>query len=201
MRALLHWMRFNWLYLGSPPWETGITPPELTAYLSEHAPGCAIDLGCGSGTNLLAMARAGWQVTGVDFAPRAVRLARKKLRQAGLPGEVRLGSVGRLEIVQPPAGLAGYDLVLDIGCYHGLPETARNAYRENLPRILVPGGHYLMYGNWRKEEGAAWGMAEADLNALRERLILENHADSQDRWDRRALWMLFRAPGKQEGGK
>ena len=195
MRVLLHWLRFNWLYLGKPPWETGITPPELFEYLDQHPPGRAIDLGCGTGTNLLAMARAGWQVTGVDFALRAVRIARKKLRAAGLSGEVRQGDVTRLETMQPANGKPGYDLVLDIGCYHGLPEAARATYRDNLTHILAPGGHFLLYANWRKAEGAAWGMTDADQIALQECLILENRADSQDRWERRASWMLFCAPG------
>ncbi len=197
MRAILHWLRFNWLYLGQPPWETGITPPELTAYLSQHPPGRAIDLGCGTGTNLLAMARAGWQVTGVDFVLMAVRQARRKLRNARMQGLVRQGDVTRLEIVRPPDGAPGYNLVLDIGCYHGLPEDARARYRENLSRILAPGGHFLIYGNWRKEEGAAWGLTEADQTGLLERLILENRTDSFDRWDRRASWMLFSAPGPE----
>lgn len=200
MRELLHWLRYNWLYLGKPPWETGITPPELFDYLSQHPPGRAVDLGCGTGTNLLAMARAGWQVTGVDFALRAVQAARKKLREAGLSGEVRQGDVTRLETVQPIAGQPGYDLVLDIGCYHSLPEAGRAAYRENLPRILSSGGHFLMYANWRKAEGDAWGFTDADQIALQERLNLENRADSLDRWERRASWMLFREPGP-EGGK
>lgn len=195
MQALLHWLRYNWLYLGKPPWETGITPPELIEYLGQHPPGKAIDLGCGTGTNLLALARAGWQVTGVDFALHAVRTARKKLREAGLHGEVRQGDVSRLETVQPASGQPGYDLVLDIGCYHGLPEAARAAYRENLPRILAPGGHFLLYANWRKAAGAAWGVTDADQIALQERLLLENRADSQDRWERGASWMRFRAPG------
>ena len=35
-------------------------------------PGRALDLGCGTGGNALALAEAGWDVAGVDIAARAI---------------------------------------------------------------------------------------------------------------------------------
>ena len=76
---------FSLWYFRRPPWDSGITPPELLEYLeSRPAAGRAIDLGCGTGTNVITMARMGWQVTGVDFVPKAIDLAREKARKAGL---------------------------------------------------------------------------------------------------------------------
>src|SRR5690606_35007417 len=115
MRKLSRWLQFNLMYLNSPPWDTGVSPPELLEFIRAHAPGNAIDLGCGTGTNLLTLARAGWTVTGVDYALKAVAAARRRLARAGISGEVRSGDGSRLEVVR-----GSYDLVLDIGCYHGL---------------------------------------------------------------------------------
>ena len=67
----------------TPPWDTGISPPELINYLESHTPGLALDLGCGTGTNVITMAEYGWQVTGVDFVRRAISKARDKAIHAG----------------------------------------------------------------------------------------------------------------------
>lgn len=53
--------------------------------------GSILDLCCGIGGDLVAFARAGLEVTGVDRDPEAVAAARANLAALGLPGEVRLG--------------------------------------------------------------------------------------------------------------
>ena len=74
-------------WLKNPPWDTGVTPPELYAYLESNPPGKALDLGCGTGTNVITMAEYGWDVTGVDYIPRAIRIAERKARRAGAGGK------------------------------------------------------------------------------------------------------------------
>jgi SAM-dependent methyltransferase len=187
MNKLVHWLRFNWLYFGTPPWDTGVSPPELLAFIEQHPPGWAIDLGCGTGTNLLTLAQAGWKVTGVEFVPRAAKTARHKLNQAGVQAEVRTGDVAQREVVQ-----GSYDLVLDIGCYHGLPASSRARYRENVAQILKPAGYFLLYAHWQPaDQQSQLGITHEDFSAFQEKLTLETRTDSQDRWDRRATWMLF----------
>ncbi len=53
LHRLPRWLQFNLRYLGNPPWDTGVSPPELLAIIAEKQPGRALDLGCGTGTNLL----------------------------------------------------------------------------------------------------------------------------------------------------
>lgn len=52
-----------------------------------------VDLGCGIGVDLIAMARAELQVTGVDRDPSRLAMARANLAALGLPGTVRVGDV------------------------------------------------------------------------------------------------------------
>ncbi len=45
-------------------WDTGISPGELANFLDTHPPGRALDLGCGTGTNAIAIANHGWEMVG-----------------------------------------------------------------------------------------------------------------------------------------
>ena len=53
------------MYLTNPPWDTGITPPELVSFIESSPPGKALDPGCGAGTNAIYMAQKGWEASGV----------------------------------------------------------------------------------------------------------------------------------------
>jgi SAM-dependent methyltransferase len=187
IQRIARWLRYNAMYLGKPPWDTGETPPEVNEFIRQHPPGRAIDLGCGTGTNLLTLGQAGWLVTGVDFAIQAVAKARRKLEEAGIPGEVRSGDVSRYETVR-----GAYDLALDIGCYHGLSTSMRGSYRANLCRILKPGGWYLLYAHWKQAgDKGTIGITQSDFEAISKLLTLETREDSLDRRGHSAVWMLF----------
>lgn len=186
MQRLFRWLKFNLMYFRRPPWDTGISPPELLSHLQNHPPGRALDLGCGTGTNMLTLAQAGWQVTGVDFARRAVNQARHRLRAAGYPAHVYLEDVSRLESIVGP-----FNLVLDIGCYHGLPESSRSGYRQNLLRVMAPESRFLLYAHMTENENAAMGLHRRDINAFEARLACLHRQESLDRWGRAAVWMTF----------
>lgn len=178
---------FNFSYLRKPPWDTGISPPELIAYIASHPAGRALDLGCGTGTNVITLAKAGWQVSGVDFVHRAIQVARRKVRQAGVNADLRVGDVTRLGDLSAP-----FDLVLDIGCYHGLSLQGKQAYRDNLQRLLSPMGNYLMYGIFSTEGEGKPRLHEEDVQAFRADFDLLDRQDGLDNRDRRSAWFTFR---------
>ena len=131
-----------WYYL-NPPWDTGITPPEVVEAVEGPQalePGRALDLGCGTGTNSLYLARHGWSVVGVDLAAAAVRRARRKAKQARLPVDFYTADVTRLDFLDPP-----FDLALDIGCFHTLDDQGWIRYRAELCRLLRPGARFMLY--------------------------------------------------------
>src|SRR5512139_2762941 len=88
---------FNLWYFQRPPWDSGISPPELMEFIRSSQPGRALDLGCGTGTNIISLAKNGWQVTGVDFASHAISIARRKAQSEGVTADLRVSDVTSLE--------------------------------------------------------------------------------------------------------
>ena len=183
---MLRRLTFDIWYLFRPPWDRGISPPELFDFVANHPPGRALDLGCGTGTNVITLAQHGWRVTGIDFAPRAIRKAQRKIRQAGVQADVRLGDVTRLEGISGP-----FDLALDMGCFHGLPE--HSAYLAQLKRVLAPGGSWLLYAVLRPHgEPAPMGLLPADLDEIASSgFTLVGRSDGFNRGSRPSAWLLY----------
>jgi SAM-dependent methyltransferase len=178
---------FHYWYYRKPPWDTGISPPELFEFIETHPPGRAIDIGCGTGTNVITLARAGWRVTGVDFAPRAIRLAKQKLRNANIQADLQVRDATKLDGISTP-----FDLALDLGCFHGISKPGRAKYLHQLERILAPGGFWLMYGFLNREaDHASPGLAEEEISRISARLTLVSRRDGFDSRNRNSAWFLF----------
>lgn len=146
-------LRFRLMYRrGFTPWDSGVPPPELIEVIEgtrRLSAGRALDLGCGTGTTTVYMASKGWQATGVDFVPRAIRAARAKASAARLSVAFLVGDVTRLEDL-PIA--PGFDLLFDQGCFHSLPEPAQPAYARGVTRMARSGATYLLYAFGRQPE-------------------------------------------------
>lgn len=179
-------MQFNSRYLGHPPWDSGISPPELKTFMRQTKAGRALDLGCGTGTNLLTLAQAGWQAEGVEYALIAYRKARRRLRPFGNNARVYLGSVVEIDYLSRP-----YDLILDIGCYHSLSAPEKEKYRENVLRLLAPGGSILIYG-FLMTTGSQTGIEEAEIDRFAQELKIVERQDGFDHGRRPSVWMSFR---------
>ncbi len=183
-------------YFRKPPWDTNITPPEVIEFIQSHPAGRALDLGCGTGTNALTLAKAGWQVQGVDFVGKAIRAARKKARRAGVQAGFEMGDVTDLGNVG-----GKFDLILDIGCFHSLSAAGQQRYLANLERLLAPSGIYLLYAFFRGEtEEQGTGTTERELGAIAARLRLISRQDGSERGLRRSAWLEFQnEQGSQPG--
>jgi SAM-dependent methyltransferase len=167
------WMRrlfWNLHYLlGTPPWDTGITPPEVVELVEggEIPPGRALDIGCGTGTNAIYLARHGFEVVGVDVAWLAIRRARRKARRAGVAVTFYTGDILKLGTPDGPPIGGPFDFALDIGCLHSLASSERPTYAAMLHRVLRGGGRYLLYA-WgpRQMGGRPMGLTPEETQAL-----------------------------------
>jgi SAM-dependent methyltransferase len=178
---------FNLWYFRHPPWDSGISPPELMEFIESHPAGCALDLGCGTGTNVVTLAKHGWKVTGVDFAPHAISIARHKINAAQLKAELHVQDVTRLDGITGP-----FDFVLDLGCFHTLPEKGRKLYLEQLNRVSGPGGYWLVYGFLNGSPTMTGpGIASEDIERMLTFFSLVSRKDGVDMRDQPSAYFLF----------
>jgi ubiquinone/menaquinone biosynthesis C-methylase UbiE len=181
-------LEFERLYRGNPPWDTNVSPPELMAHIASHTAGRALDLGCGTGTNAITLAQNGWRVVGVDFATQAVTQARRKSREAGTQIDFRIGSVTNLNFLREPV-----DLILDIGCFHGLEKASREMYIKEVNRLLEEDGTWLLYAHLKSIANDLRGLTEADIASLSSRFRCVKRDDGIDTTrGNRSVWLTLK---------
>jgi ubiquinone/menaquinone biosynthesis C-methylase UbiE len=135
---------FDTIYTGVAPWDIGAAQPALTDLWNEFPPAApALDLGCGTGDHVFALAERGLAVTGIDFVASAIAQANE--RAAALPPEVA-------QIVTFETGDAfhlsqrgeQYRTIVDSGFLHLFEQEPRNDFARELAAALLPGGRYYL---------------------------------------------------------
>ena len=96
-----------------------------------------LEVGFGTGTDLLQFARAGARVTGLDLTPRSIEIARQRFAIYGLQGEFLIGDGEQLSFPDE-----SFDVVYSFGVLHHTPDTA-GAVKE-VHRVLRKGGEAIV---------------------------------------------------------
>ena len=140
---------FEEAYHGTPPWDIGRSQREFVRLEeSGKIAGDVLDVGCGTGENALFLASRGHDVWGVDSAPAAIEIARRKAEERGLAATflvkdtLNLHEIGRT-----------FDTVIDSGLFHTLSDPERPCFVWNLSEVLKPGGTYFMLAFSEHEPG------------------------------------------------
>ena len=170
------------------PWDTGITPPEVIDFLNEKPPGRALDLGCGTGTNVITLAEHGWHAEGIDYVAWAVRAARRKAKKNNLDDKVEF-QVG--DVLSPEFFQGDYDLILDIGCFHNISIDKVDQYLVNVHSHLVVGGSLLIYAHLNEFPESGHGASEASMTKLGEKLQLVKRVDGEES-AKPSAWLEFK---------
>jgi methyl halide transferase len=125
---------------GTPPWEMGVTEPELIRAVEsgEIARGTALEIGCGTGADAVYLARRGFELTAVDISPMAIERARVRAER-----ENALARFVQADIFRFAASAGTFDFVYDRGFYHFARRANLDALLDVLWRVTRPGSYYL----------------------------------------------------------
>jgi SAM-dependent methyltransferase len=122
-------------------WDTPWPAPELAGFVvAEPDRGRALDLGCGTGSDAILLAHAGYEVTGIDLSETAVVIARTRPH----PSLMLSWLVG--DVLDLPIADGTVDLATDRGCFHYLDDVGRTRYADEMARVLRPGGRLFLRG-------------------------------------------------------
>lgn len=148
---------------GETDWDKGAPSPGLVDFLAagKYKPGRVIVPGCGRGHDVRALARAGFDVTGVDVAAAAVRDATAQTTADGLPN----ARFVRANFFKLPPKLRGpYDWMFEHTFFCAIDPALRERYVETVARLLRPGGWLLgVFYNIQPESGPPFGTTREEL--------------------------------------
>ena len=105
--------------------------------LQTRGTGRSLDIGCGAGGIIVALARRGWQVTGIDLATKAIEPTRKIVQTRGINAQLFVAdaTIWRLD--------GRYDLITSSFALPGSnPERA--SVFQMVRKALAPGGTVLL---------------------------------------------------------
>jgi SAM-dependent methyltransferase len=133
-------VEFDSAYEGTPPWDIGHPQPAFLAVAQSGAlVGRVLDVGCGTGEHALMAAELGFDATGIDSSPKAIRLAENKARERSLYPRFLVADALELE-----SRGGQYDTVLDCGLFHVFDDRDRARFVRSLSSIVAPDGRYFM---------------------------------------------------------
>jgi SAM-dependent methyltransferase len=120
-----------------------------------------LDLGCGSGENLIPLLRRGAKVIGMDISPELIAVARARLEMAGMQAVLKVGSAYETGLES-----SSVDVVFCMSLVHHLDIAMA---REEMRRLLVPAGLIIV------KEPVRFSKAYARLRSL-----LPSHGDNSE---------------------
>lgn len=125
---------------GDMPWDRGEPNPHLAVWIEAGilpAGATVIVPGCGQGWEVVFLAERGFRVIGIDLAPAALALCRRRLEQRGLAAELIVADVLSWQPARPA------EAIYEQTCLCALYPDHWRRYADQLYRWLAPGGTLL----------------------------------------------------------
>jgi SAM-dependent methyltransferase len=132
------------------PWHAA-EPAGLLVEAAAGRPGrgTALDLGCGSGAFSVYLAQRGYQVTGIDFIPAALAMAKARSDNENVKVTWVLADLLEWDSGQQ------FDLILDSGCLHTIRAAHMPRYKRKLLEWLASDGDFIL-AHWGKRHRLDW---------------------------------------------
>lgn len=126
--------------------------------------GRLLDLGCGPGTQAVALAGRGFAVTASDISWTAVNVAKSRAQDKGVHVDFTVDDILNTKLQ------GDFDIIVDRGVFHCFADTAeRETYAHTLARLLKPGGYLLLkcfHKSETRPEGPPSRLDENDIRAF-----------------------------------
>ena len=110
-----HWdSAYRSVHYTNLPWETIEPEEELVKHVTEKRikKGKALEVCCGAGTQSIFLAKKGFDVTGVDISPSAIKIAKERAKQEKVKINFMVANSFDLKFEHD-----SFDFVLDRGCF------------------------------------------------------------------------------------
>ena len=127
--------------LNKIPWNSEVPPAELVELVESGRvrPCRAVDLGCGAGNYAIYLAAHGFDVTGIDISPAAIKIATEKALQQNIRCRFIIADlIGDLHEVRDR-----FDFAFDWEFLHHIFPDDRTTYMNNVSKFLNRGALYL----------------------------------------------------------
>ncbi len=125
----------------SMPWFNATLDPDLDKALTKlnlHTSITALDLGTGPGTQAMALAQRGFQVTATDLSSTAIEKAQAIAKEKDLDISWKQDDILNSNLDQT------FDFVFDRGCFHVFPPERRQDYVRVVDSLIKPDGYLFL---------------------------------------------------------
>jgi ubiquinone/menaquinone biosynthesis C-methylase UbiE len=130
----------------------------------------ALELGCGDGKTLSALAKQECDLVGLDISPAALRITRAALTRDGKTAQLLQGDVTAL-----PFEEEAFDTVVAYHVLDHVYQEDREAAAEEIARVLRPGGTLFFRGFSREDLRSKKGEQVEEATVLRGNGILYHY--------------------------
>lgn len=149
---------YDFMYRVWAPWDSVGVREDLVNLLArgditpERYPR-SIDLGCGTGANVVYLAEKGFDSWGVDFSAVAIRKAHRRAAKSAATPTFVVGDLtaGHIDGVDGP-----FDLLIDFGTLDDLKGAARRQMANTITGLSRPGSTFLEYCFFGNREDVPW---------------------------------------------
>ncbi|MEM4134265.1 MAG: class I SAM-dependent methyltransferase [Candidatus Micrarchaeia archaeon] len=119
---------------------------DVIEFSKEWKPGKLLDIGCGSGRNLLHFAEKGFDWYGIDFSKEMIKMAIENFTRKNINVKRRL-KVG--DMTELPFPDESFDYIISIASFHHLPKEEQLKAIKEMKRVLKENGEMII-SVWNK---------------------------------------------------
>ncbi len=148
----------------SMPWFNPALDQDLDQALTQLnlQSGTVLDLGTGPGTQAIALAQRGFQVTATDLSGTAVNTAQGKAKAKGLEITFIQDDILNSQLEQT------FDFIWDRGCFHVFPPERRQDYVQVVDHLVKPGGYLFLkcFSHLQPSESGPYRFTPAEIKDI-----------------------------------